>query len=114
MKIEWQEKTPRKIQQYADADYPRENPDLEDVLTSEQVDHVAEIFQTPLTGSYNWDYKVQDDRIKKLYDLGKQLNWDPEMDIDWDRPWPDEEQMPEMMNRTNAIGVRTFQLIFSN
>jgi hypothetical protein len=62
------------------------------------VDHVAEIFQTPLTGSYNWDYTIQDDRIKKLYDLGKQLNWDPEMDIDWDRPWPVEEPTPEMMN----------------
>ena len=87
MKVEWTDSTPRKIQQYAGADYPRENPDLEDLLTSEQVDHIAEIFQTPLTGSYNWDYAVQDDRIKKLYDLGKQLNWDPEMDIDWDRPW---------------------------
>ena len=64
------------------------NPDLEDVLTSADVDHIAEIFQTPLTGAYNWDYRVQDDRIKKLYDLGKQLNWDPEMDIDWNRPWP--------------------------
>jgi hypothetical protein len=30
--------------------------------------------------------------------LGKQLNWDPEMDIDWDRPWPEEERQPEMMN----------------
>ena len=45
---------------------------------------------TPLTGSYNWDYKVQDDRIKKLYDLGKELNWNAEMDIDWDRPWPED------------------------
>ncbi len=98
MKVQWNETTPRKIQQFAGADYPRENPDLEDVLTSEQVDHVAEIFQTPLTGSYNWDYKVQDDRIKKLYDLGKQLNWDPEMDIDWDRPWPEEQRAPELMN----------------
>jgi hypothetical protein len=98
MKIKWEEHTPRKIQQYAGADYPRENPDLEDLLTNEQVDHIAEIFQTPLTGSYNWDYTVQDDRIKKLYDLGKQLNWDPEMDIDWDRPWPEEEQIPELMN----------------
>jgi hypothetical protein len=62
------------------------------------VDHIAEIFQTPLTGSYNWDYKVQDDRIKKLYDLGKQLNWDPEMDIDWNRPWPEEQLAPELMN----------------
>ncbi len=94
MKIQWTPETPRKIQQYADADYPRENPDLEDVLTSADVDHVAEIFQTPLTGAYNWDYQVQDDRIKKLYDLGKQLNWDPEMDIDWDRPWPDDEPQP--------------------
>ena len=98
MKIQWEEQTPRKIQHYAHADYPKENPDLEDLLTSEQVDHVAEIFSTPLTGSYNWDYSVQDDRIKKLYDLGKQLNWDPEMDIDWDRPWPEEELAPELMN----------------
>ncbi len=98
MKVQWTPDTPRKIQQYAGADYPRENPDLEDLLTSEQVDHIAEIFNTPLTGSYNWDYKVQDDRIKKLYDLGKQLNWDPEVDIDWDRPWPAEERSAEMMN----------------
>ena len=98
MKVEWADNTPRKIQRFAGADYPRDNPDLEDLLTSEQVDHIAEIFQTPLTGSYNWDYQVQDDRIKKLYDLGKQLNWDPEMDIDWDRPWPEEERAPELMN----------------
>ncbi|MBM69552.1 MAG: ferritin [Haliea sp.] len=97
MKVEWSS-TPRKIQRFANADYPRENPDLEDLLTAGDVDHIAEIFNTPLTGSYNWDYKVQDDRIKKLYDLGKQLNWDPEMDINWDRPWPDEERMPELMN----------------
>ena len=98
MKVEWTETTPRKIQQFAGADYPKENPDLEDLLTSADVDHIAEIFQTPLSGSYNWDYQVQDDRIKKLYDLGKQLNWDPEMDIDWDRPWPSEQVQPEMMN----------------
>ena len=98
MKIKWTEDTPRKIQSFPGADYPRENPDMEDVLTSDQVDHVAEIFQTPLTGAYNWNYTIQDDRIKKLYDLGKQLNWDPEMDIDWNRPWPSEERSPEMMN----------------
>ncbi|MEX0876759.1 MAG: hypothetical protein WD114_04800, partial [Phycisphaerales bacterium] len=97
MKVEWTD-TPRKIQHFAGADYPRDNPDLEDLLTADDVDHIAEIFNTPLTGAYNWDYKIQDDRIKKLYDLGKQLNWDPEMDINWDRPWPDEERMPELMN----------------
>ncbi|GAB3273968.1 ferritin-like domain-containing protein [Parahaliea aestuarii] len=98
MRIEWKEQSPRKIQKFAGADFPSDNPDLEDLLTSGDVDYIAEIFQTPLTGSYNWDYKVQDDRIKKLYDLGKQLNWDPEVDIDWDRPWPEEQRMPELMN----------------
>jgi hypothetical protein len=97
-KVQWTDDAPRKIQQFAGADFPRENPDLEDLLTSDDVEHIAEIFETPLTGSYNWDYKVQDDRIKKLYDLGKQLNWDPEMDIDWNRPWPEEERIPELMN----------------
>ncbi|MFK7828196.1 MAG: ferritin-like domain-containing protein [Congregibacter sp.] len=98
MKIQWEAQAPRKIQQYSGADCPRENPDLEDLLSNAQVDHIAEIFQTPLTGAYNWDYTVQDDRIKKLYDLGKQLNWDPEMDIDWNRPWPEDEFAPELMN----------------
>ncbi|MBN7798289.1 ferritin-like domain-containing protein [Parahaliea mediterranea] len=98
MHVQWEAETPRKIQKFAGADYPSDNPDLEELLTAGDVDHIAEIFQTPLTGSYNWDYKVQDDRIKKLYDLGKQLNWDPEMDIDWNRPWPEEERMPELFN----------------
>lgn len=47
MKIAWSSDTPRKIQQFSNPDYPRENPDLEDVLTSADVDHVAQIFQTP-------------------------------------------------------------------
>ena len=48
---------------------------------------VVEIFQTPLTGSYNWDYTVQDNRIKKLYELGKRLNWNVEVDVDWSPPF---------------------------
>ena len=48
---------------------------------------VVEIFQTPLTGSYNWDYTVQDNRIKKLYELGKKLNWNVEVDVDWSPPF---------------------------
>ena len=44
---------------------------------------VVEIFQTPLTGAYNWDYTVADNRIKKLYELGKKLNWNAEVDVDW-------------------------------
>jgi len=48
---------------------------------------VVEIFKTPLTGSYNWDYTVQDNRIKKLYELGKKLNWNVEVDVDWSPPF---------------------------
>ena len=42
-------------------------------LTQNNVEDVVEIFNTPLTGSYNWDYTVSDNRIKKLYELGKDL-----------------------------------------
>lgn len=57
-------------------------------LTSSQIEQIAEIFQTPLTGSYNWDYSLQDDRIKKLYELGKELNWNVETDLDWSQTFP--------------------------
>lgn len=57
-------------------------------LSEENVQHIAEIFNTPLTGAYNWDYTVQDDRIKRLYELGKKLNWNSDVDIDWDLPLP--------------------------
>ena len=53
---------------------------------------IVEIFETPLTGSYNWDYTVQDNRIKKLYELGKQLNWNAEVDVDWT---PEMIEMPK-------------------
>ena len=87
MKIQHVDDAPRKIQRFKND----VNPELEDVLTSADVDHVAEIFQTPLTGAYNWNYTIQNDRIKKLYELGKKLNWDVEIDIDWDREMPDDD-----------------------
>ena len=68
-------------------------------LSAEEVEHVAEIFKTPLTCSYNWDYRVAEDRIRKLYELGKRLNWNASLDIHWDQspdwqdaePWGEEE-----------------------
>jgi hypothetical protein len=62
-------------------------------MTEAQVAHVAEIFNTPLTGAYNWDYRVADDRINKLYELGKQLNWNASLDVHWDQS-PDWHQAP--------------------
>jgi len=86
MKIKVLKETPRKIKEF-----PVEN---EYNLSKEEVTDVAEIFSTPLTGSYNWDYTVQDNRIKRLYELGKDLNWNAEKDIDWNRPLPERGDTP--------------------
>ena len=72
MKIQYTEETPRKIRDYDDG--PTMGP--------EEVEDIAEIFKTSLTGTFNWDYSVQDNRIAKLYELGKKLNWNVSMDID--------------------------------
>lgn len=55
------------------------------VMTPVQVESIREIFMTPLTGSYNWDYESADSRIRKLYDLGKELNWNVDINLDWSK-----------------------------
>ena len=86
MKITKVKETPRKIREF-----PVEN---ELGLSEQQVEDVAEIFQTPLTGAYNCDYTNQDNRIKRLYELGKELNWNAGTDIDWSQPMPDRGDTP--------------------
>lgn len=61
-----------------------ENDDIASKMTPEDVEHVAEIFRTPIVGSYNWDYTEEDNRLKRLYDLGKKLNWNALNDINWE------------------------------
>ena len=61
--------------------------DLPEYMTEKHAEDIAEVFHTPLQGTYNWDYRFQDNRIKRLYELGKELNWNVEMDIDWNRPY---------------------------
>ncbi len=78
MKIKYVENNPRDI---------RLEEDLPPFMTEGVADDIVEIFKTPLTGAYNWDYTHQDNRIKKLYELGKELNWNVEFDIDWSRPF---------------------------
>ncbi len=101
VKLKYVDETPRKIQRFAGSKRQEgQETDIDDLLTSEHVDAVAEIFQTPLTGAFNWNYTLQDDRIKKLYELGKQLNWNVELDIDWSPEWPEEdfEEGAQLMN----------------
>ena len=51
MKLTWADETPRKIQRFAGSDRLKGTAgDIDDRLTASDVDHVAEIFQTPLTG----------------------------------------------------------------
>jgi len=85
MQLTFVEQTPNTVREMA----------KESELSPEQVQHVAEIFHTPLTGAYNWDYSEQDNRIKKLYDLGKQLNWDAEVNINWSQT-PNVQDIPPL------------------
>jgi len=81
MKISKVDNPPKEDKLFEGANYP-----VEQELNPEDV---IEIFNTPLTGCYNWDYKVQDNRIKKLYELGKELEWNAEKDVDWSIPYPE-------------------------
>lgn len=62
--------------------------DLAHRLTDHDVEVIREIFHTPLTGSYNWDYEAANSRIRRLYELGKRFNWNSELDVDWTLPPP--------------------------
>jgi len=60
-----------------------EEDELAHRLTDHDVEVIREIFRTPLTGSYNWDYEAANSRIRRLYELGKRFNWNSEFDVDW-------------------------------
>jgi hypothetical protein len=64
------------------------------LMTDSVTKHIVESFNTPLTGAYTWDYEVGNQKIWKLYELGKKLNWDTQTDIDWDTPLLSKDQAP--------------------
>ncbi len=77
-KVRFIERAPRELKYKLSADDPQ--------LTPGDVETIAQIFRTPLTGSYTWSYEEADRRIRKLYRLGKERNWNAETDIDWSKP----------------------------
>jgi hypothetical protein len=81
MSIEYVAKAPAAIRYF---------PEEEGIarIGEKQITDIVEIFQTPLTGAYNWDYDSADGRIRKLYKLGKELNWNQDFDLNWDRTFP--------------------------
>ncbi len=79
-----------------------EDNDLESKLQPQDIEDIVEIFQTPLTGAYNWDYTAADNRLSKLYELGKKLNWNATMDLDWSKDhhphteWPTNPEFQQL------------------
>lgn len=94
--------TPSKVQFHPDPD------DVASRMTPSDVETVCEIFETPLVGSYNWDYRVPDSRIRKLYELGKKLNWNVELDIDWDDAYP-KDQFPDKEEFNTFAGFKPYE-----
>ncbi|MDX5331063.1 MAG: ferritin-like domain-containing protein [Caulobacteraceae bacterium] len=74
-------------------------------LTDHDVECIREIFKTPLTGSYNWDYETANTKIRKLYELGKRFNWNSELDIDWNQPYPQAAQAEEGQEEADGFGA---------
>ena len=106
MDIRYVDTAPRKLTRF----------DPQTTLPEEAVAHVAEIFRTPLDGAYNWDYEAVDNRIRRLYELGKELNWNATTDIDWaqthdvgaPRKAPDPDRLAEMVAAYPWTGYAPF------
>lgn len=62
-------------------------------LKEGDAESVAEIFDTPLSGSYVWDYCSRDRTLARLYRLGRERGWSPDSDIDWTLPL-DRHELP--------------------
>lgn len=84
--------------------------ELSDRMTPQDVQLVAEIFQTPLQGSYSWDYESADEKLRRLYKLGKSLNWNAETDLDWSGPTC-AEQHPMNMGINPVEGYPEFEAL---
>ncbi|MBF2754824.1 MAG: ferritin-like domain-containing protein [Gammaproteobacteria bacterium AqS3] len=74
-------------------------------------EQINEIFQTPLTGAYNWDYTLQDNRIKKLYELGKELNWNAETDLDWEAPFGHDQRPTDPIRMAGLEGWEPYDAL---
>jgi hypothetical protein len=83
--------------------------DLNDEVDANAVEEIAEIFHTPLVSSYNWDYSIPDSRIRKLYNLGKTLNWNVETDLDWDNDTISKNEFPSAEQYNPYSGFQPYE-----
>lgn len=93
MTIRYVDKAPKDIAYYPEAGSLASRMDPDDV------EQVAQIFQTPIVGSYSWDYVSCDHKIRRLYELGKKLNWNATEHLDWSQTFPKtEDPVVEALN----------------
>lgn len=110
MDIRYVDAAPRQIASF--------DPEVDAATATEHAAHIAELFHTPLEGSYNWDYLAVENRIKRLYELGKELNWNASTAIDWrqtpdwhDMPPPTPAKIDEILESYNWTGYPQFDAL---
>ena len=91
-----------------DIRYFPEPDDIASKFTETTIDDIIEIFNTPLQGAYNWDYSSIDGRIRKLYQLGKELNWNQETDLNWNQQYS-KDQYPMDASFNPFMGYAPFE-----
>jgi hypothetical protein len=82
--------------------------DVESEVAADAVEEISEVFRTPLVSSYNWDYSIPETRIKKIYNLGKKLNWNVEEDLDWENDMISKDQFPIDEKYNPYVGFKPF------
>jgi hypothetical protein len=82
--------------------------DVEDEIDGNAVEQITEVFRTPLVSTYNWDYSIPETRIKKVYNLGKKLNWDVEVDLDWENDMISRDEFPTDEKYNPYVGFKPY------
>ena len=105
MRVTIVDQPPQSVQKFGPA-----GEDLADKLTMADVETIREIFHTPLTGSFNWDYNSANQKIRRLYELGKAHNWNATLDVDWDAPC-DLNDFPSDPSLSALNGYREYEAL---
>ena len=82
--------------------------DTESTIDASAVEEITEIFRTPLVSTYNWDYSIPDSRIKKIYNLGKELNWNVDVDLDWENGMISKDEFPSDEQYNPYVGFKPY------
>jgi hypothetical protein len=82
--------------------------EVDSEIAVDAVEEISEVFRTPLVSSYNWDYAIPETRIKKIYNLGKKLNWNVDEDLDWENDMISQDQFPTDEKYNPYVGFKPY------